>query len=59
MQGKMSKPVKLFITCSHKDKNYIEAYNNRGLTYHERDKFGQAIEDFNQAIGYRRTSETC
>ena len=31
--------------------NTVEAYNNRGLAYHELRQYDKAIKDFNQAIG--------
>jgi len=31
--------------------NTVEAYNNRGLAYHELKQYDKAIKDFNQAIG--------
>ena len=49
-QGQYDKAIESYTSVIKLDREFYEAYNDRGSSYGSQGKFEQAIEDFNKAI---------
>ncbi len=50
MLGQIDRAIETYSHSIHLNPNLTEAYNNRGIAYHDKDEVDRAIEDFAKAI---------